>query len=68
MQITLVICLPCAFDLVLLRVFKGLSMKQSATHKLRCFRAAMSKIIFSFATNVANEFVHSPHFEDNAKK
>ena len=30
-------------------------------------RSAMSKGIFSFATNVANEYSHSPHFEDIAK-
>ena len=32
-----------------------------------CSRSAMSKIFFSFTTNVANEFGHSPHFEDIAK-
>ena len=33
----------------------------------RAFITAMSKSIFSFATNVASEYGHSPHFEDGAK-
>jgi hypothetical protein len=34
---------------------------------LQWFRAAISKITFSFATNVANKDDHSPHFEDGYK-
>ncbi len=31
---------------------------------MKSARAALSKSIFSFATNVANESGNSPHFED----